>query len=406
MVASPIAPGRNHNRDEVFTLEDYRNRYALYRLDPDLQDAHAAYPFLVTWDDHEVDNNYAGLTAEESATFQGGDFLIRRLNAYRVYGESMPLHPRVRMRGTSPGLNLTRSFRFGALANLYLLDTRQFRGDQPAGDNFGSTDPDSLALEPVLGETLLDAEGIRNPSATLLGQAQERWLARELRASRSTWNVLAQQVMVMPWNLQKAARASLAFDPTIPEALRPAILAAADRVDNLWNIDAWDGYPAARERLLGMLGALRPNNPVVITGDIHSAWAAQLLSDFANPGGADMLAAEFVATSISSTFLGTDPRPTHLIVRASLVDNPHIDYFNGLFRGYCLCDVDANRFQTTYRAVGDLASLGDPGELALVPFRETPVATDAVYEVAAGFNAPGSGQRLVESFRRPLPAPF
>jgi alkaline phosphatase D len=287
-----------------------------------------------------------------------------------------------------------------------MLDTRQFRTDQPAGDNFGSSDPDSVAIEAVFGEALFDAAGIGNPDATLLGTAQERWLERELRHSRATWNILAQQVMVMPWNLHKAARATVAFNPAIPEPQKSAILAAIDRVDSLVNVDAWDGYVTARQRLLALLGQVRPRNPVVITGDIHSAWAGNLLADFTDPVGSDLLAAEFVATSISSTFLGIDPRPTDAIVRASLVDNPHIRYFNGLFRGYCLCDVDAQRFETTYRAVGDVGALLDPDPQALVPFQDTPVDTDAVYQVRAGFNAPGSGLRIEETYRRDLPGPF
>jgi alkaline phosphatase D len=119
-----------------------------------------------------------------------------------------------------------------------------------------------------------------------------------------------------------------------------------------------------------------------------------------------MLAAEFVATSISSTFLAIDPRPANLLVRQSIGDNPHIRYFNGLFRGYCLCDVDTERWETTYRAVGDLKALTDPDPLALVPYPDTPVATDAVFTVNAGFNAPGSGERVQGWSRLPATGPL
>ncbi len=410
-IAQPLAAGRNHTGAELFTLQDYRDRYALYRLDADLQEVHARYPFLVTWDDHEVDNNYAAGRAEETAPFQDNDFAIRRHNAYRAYSEAMALRPLNRQHGNAPALRLFRRLQFGDLADIHMLDTRQFRSDQPAGDNFGSTDPASAALDQAgflaaLDERLFDADGILDADATVLGPRQERWLARNLRNSGALWNVLAQQVMVTPWNLIATARATIELDPAIPAAAKAVIVGAIDQVSNLYNVDAWDGYPAARQRLLTMLDALRPANPVVLTGDIHSAWAANLLQDFSAPDSSDMLAAEFVCTSISSTFLALDPRFTDLTVRAGRADNPHIDYFNGLFRGYCLCDVDRERWETTYRAVGDVAnaSLADPTpSLGLVPVPGAPVATDRVMRVDAGFNRPGSGKRLETTASRALP---
>lgn len=401
-----IAPGRTHNSPEIITVEDYRNRYALYRLDKDLQDAHALYPFIVTPDDHEVDNNYAGLIPEASGPTQSEDFVRRRLNAYQVYSETMPLRPSNRQHGKSPELRLFRRLQFGDLADLHVLDTRQYRTDQPAGDGFGSTDPDSLALENVLGEALFDADGILDPKATLLGPQQEAWLARNLAQSRARWNVLAQQVMVMPWNLIEGGRASVALDPSIPPELKAQLLPLFDQVEDLLNVDAWDGYQAARRRLLGMLGDIRPSNPVILTGDIHSAWAASLLADFSRPEDADMIAAEFVASSISSTFLAIDPRPADFLVRRSLADNPHIAYFNGLFRGYCLFDIDRDRWETSYRAVGDLTGLTNPDPLALVPYPDTPVATDAVFTVKAGFNEPASGERVQGWSRLPATGPL
>lgn len=155
-----------------------------------------------------------------------------------------------------------------------------------------------------------------------------------------------------------------------------------------------------------MLERIRPSNPVILRGDIHAAWAASLLTDFDNPQSADMIAAEFVATSISSTFLAIDPRPADFVVRTGLADNPHIAYFNGLFRGYCLCDLDRDRWQTSYRAVGRLADLQNPDPLALVPYEDTPVATDALFSVNAGFNQPGSGERVQGWSRLPATGPL
>lgn len=379
--SAPVDPGRNHPGGEIFSVEDYRNRYALYRLDADLQDAHAAHPFLVTWDDHEVDNNYAGLIAEEGAPAESEAFAERRRNAYRVYAESMPLRRRVRVDGTG-GLDIVRRLRFGDLADIHMLDTRQFRSDQPCDDGFGSLDPDSRALEAAFG-TLFCPEELTDEEATMLGAEQEAWLARNLARSRARWNVLAQQIMVTRWNLAPFANA-LAGQPGL--------------IDTLFNVDAWDGYLAAQRRLQDMLARLRPNNPVILTGDIHSAWGANILADFEAPDS-DLLAAEFVCTSIASDFGGLDPRPTDQIVRLTVTQgNPQIEFFNGLFRGYCLCDVDETRWRTLYRAVGTAADALDPDPLALVPQAGSPIVTDAVLEIPAGFNRPHSNRRLETKF--------
>lgn len=404
--SSPIDPERVHSNAEIFSVTEYRDRYAQYKLDPNLQRAHANYPFLVIPDDHEVDNNYAGLIAEEGAAYTGADFIRRRRNAYQVYAETMPLRRENRNGSRHNKLTLFRRFNFGALADIHMLDTRQFRTDQPAGDGFGSTDPNSVAVEPVFGEQLFDADGILDPAATLMGATQERWLEDGLRRSRARWNVIANQVMVTRWNLIEAGRLQIALNPGIPDAQKQQILALLANVGEFLNVDAWDGYQAARQRLFDVLETVRPNNPVIVTGDIHAAWAANLVKDFSDPGS-QMLAAEFVCTSISSTFLALDPRPAHVLVKASVQkDNPHIPYFNALFRGYCLCDVDASRFRTTFRAVGDPAALADPRPLALVPLETSPVATDAVYDIQAGFNQPGSRKRIVERFVRTFPTPF
>jgi alkaline phosphatase D len=392
--SSPILPERNHQGGEIFSVDDYRNRYALYRLDEDLQNLHASVPALCTWDDHEVDNNYAGLIAENGAPYVDAEFAQRRRNAYDVYRESMALRPVNRILTPQGNMRIFRDFEYGSLANIYLLDTRQYRSDQPADDVFGSTDPDSVAVEPVFGEKLYDAAGIESDAATLMGQAQEYWLAGRLYDSRAQWNVIAQQIMMMPWNLRLAGRKQVELNPSLPPAQKQAILALVDKVANLYNVDAWDGYPAARRRVLDIISRSGARNPVVLSGDIHAAWAANLLKDFSNPATSDMVAGEFTCSSITSTFLAADPRPGNLVVSASLPDNPHINYFNALYRGYCICDVDAKRWRTTYRAV--LGNPLDPNPLALVPQANSPVGTDKVLELQAGFNARNSGKRLVQ----------
>lgn len=405
--SQPLLPGRNHNGGEIFSVDDYRSRYALYRLDQDLQDAHARVPFVVTWDDHEVDNNYAGLIAEEGAPFQGDAFVERRRNAFQVYAESMPIRTVTVRNQRANGetyrdvFPLYRRLSFGNLADLHVLDTRQYRSDQPAGDNFGSTeqglDPASAALlEAVFGEQLFDAAGILSPEATLLGLEQEAWLADGLAASSARWNVLAQQVMIMPWNLKRTAALNVQFSELPPgfPIDKPTLLALVNQVDDFLNVDAWDGYQSARDRLLHMLDVLRPGGPVVLTGDIHSAWGAELLKDFGDPANSDILAAEIVCTSISSTFLSPDPRPTDFIVRAGIPDNPHIKYFNALFRGYCLCDVSDELWQTEFRAVGQPEDVLDPNPLALVPMPGDGAFTAAIASIEHGFNVPGDRKPL------------
>ena len=167
---------RQHNGPELSSLDDYRNRHALYRSDPDLQAAHAMCPWLVTWDDHEFDNNYASAVSEQ-VDIDTQAFLTRRAGAYQAYYEHMPLRKSSIPRG--PLMQLYRTVPFGRLVEFNVLDTRQYRSDQPCGDRNGPLCKGALA-----------------ENATLLGDRQEHWLMRTLRRSTATWNILAQQVMM------------------------------------------------------------------------------------------------------------------------------------------------------------------------------------------------------------------
>ena len=229
---------REHEAGEVHTLDEYRARYALYRSDPDLQAAHAACPWVVTTDDHEVDNNWAGDTPEDDQDPE--QFLLRKAAAFQAFYEFMPLRSTSMPRG--PAIPLSRRLRFGDLADFHILDGRQYRSDQACGD----------------GRRTMCAEAL-GPERTMLGAAQESWLFDGLAASRSRWNVLANQVMI--------ARL---------EGASPNGEAAV-------SMDRWDGYPAAQTRLMSFLDRARPPNPVVVTGDIHSNWAADLKADFRDP---------------------------------------------------------------------------------------------------------------------------
>src|SRR5262245_51775600 len=333
-------PQRRHNGSEIMSVDDYRNRYALYRLDPHLQAAHAAFPFIVTFDDHEVDNNYAGLTPEDQQTAQA--FLQRRSNAYQVYAETMPVRPNVHEKKGS--INLYRSVNFGDLAEMFVLDTRQYRTNQPCGDGLAFCD------------------GIFDPAATMMGSTQEEWLFRNLRQSRSTWKVMAQQVMMMRWDLG-------ALSQVIPN-LPP----------HFFNVDAWDGYQVARDRVMAFLAAEQIQNAVVLTGDIHSAWAANLKADFTDPSSA-IVGAEFVCTSITSTFGDTNAA----VVPLTLPSNPHIRFFDGLHRGYSRCTVTPERWRTDFRAVARV-----PNPFFTVPSPDIAVFDRASFLLRAG--QPGLSQ--------------
>jgi alkaline phosphatase D len=284
---------RRHNSPEVATLEAYRNRYALYKSDPHLQAAHAAFPWVVTWDDHEVENNYAGLIRDNQNP--PGDFRARRAAAYQAYYEHLPLR-----RSSLPvgaGMQLYRRLTFGNLAEFNVLDTRQYRTRQPSNERRGAA------------------------GNTLLGSRQEQWLTGGLHRSRARWNVLAQQVFL--------AQRDLAEGP-----------------EHRFSTDAWDGYVAARDRLLRFLGQRQPANPIVLTGDVHNNWVADLKENFDDPRSR-ILGTEFVGTSISSGGDGADTTPGGTRV---LAENPHIKFFNGQ-RGYVRCILTPGSWRSDYRVV-------------------------------------------------------
>ena len=291
---------RRHHGPELTTLQHYRERYAQYRLDPDLQAAHAAFPWIVTPDDHEVDNNYAAAISENNDPRDV--FLARRAAAYQAYYEHMPLRRRSVPAG--PNIQLYRQFTYGQLASFMVLDTRQYRSDQPCGD---TTKP--------------PCPGTADPGAGLLGAAQERWLLESLDKSRRRWNVLPQQVMM--------ARVDQAPGPE-------------ERV----SMDQWSGYDAERTRVLEYFARRRASNPIVLTGDIHSNWVNDLKVDFRNERSA-AVATEFVGTSITSGGDGVD-LPERLV--GVMAENPFVRFYNGQ-RGYVSCSVTPQRWQTDYQVL-------------------------------------------------------
>ncbi len=319
-------PIRAHEADEPVTLEAYRNRYALYKSDPALQAAHAICPWVVTFDDHEVDNNWAGDTSENNDPVDA--FRARRAAAFQAYYEHMPLRRASLPRG--PEMLLYRSLAFGRLARLHVLDTRQYRSDQACGDR----------RKPP-------CDGWDADNRTMLGDRQERWLTQGLTANRQTWNVLAQQVVMMPMEV----------DPGPGES---------------YNMDAWSGYPAAQGRLIRTLSERRVPNVVTITGDVHTNFAGEIPLD-ARRENSPRVGVEYVGTSMTSDGDGSEQNPQ---ITSFLPANPWVKYHSNR-RGYVRCEVTPDGWRSDYRLV---ASVGQPG---------APIAT------AASFVTP-AGQSLIE----------
>lgn len=308
----PGKPGgvRLHLGNEIQSLEDYRGRHALYKTDESLRAMHARCPWVVAWDDHEFDNNYASDISEEE-NVDSASFLQRRTNAYQAYYEHMPL--RRSSIPSGPDMKIFRRVRFGSLAEFNVLDTRQYRSDQPNGDG----------LAPLTGDAI-------DPKTTMLGSAQEGWLFKGLLQSPARWNVLAQQVMMARVDFKEGEAKA-------------------------FSMDQWSGYDVARTRLLDFLATRKVPNPIVLTGDIHSNWCNNLLVNFEEPEGKPV-AAEFVGTSITS---GGDGGQARINLDRLLAENPFVKFVNAQ-RGYVQCTVTPKSWRSDYRVVEYVSRPGAP----------------------------------------------
>jgi alkaline phosphatase D len=302
---------RRHGEEKCRNLAQYRNRYALYRSDKHLQAAHALCPWIVTWDDHEVENDYANGVSFENPKIDPVEFLAQRAQAYQAYYEHMPLRRAQFPQG--PSMQLYRRARFGKLVEFSVLDERQYRTAQPCGNNNKSPCDETFS-----------------PTATLLGATQEQWLYDGLKASPTLWNALANQVMM--------AR----VDREVGEKLA-------------YSMDQWPGYEQNRQRMLKFFAESGVANPVVLTGDIHSNWVNDLQVDSSRADD-PVVATEFVGTSISSQGDGSE---SNAKVPQVLAENPFVKFLN-LERGYVSCEVTPTTWTSHYRTVPYVTRLGAP----------------------------------------------
>ena len=314
---------RQHQGHEIYSVVDYRNRYAQYKSDRDLMAAHASAPFIVTYDDHEVDNDYAADLDEQGTPPE--IFKLRRAAAYQAYYEMMPL--RRASIPTGSDLRLYRRLQFGSLMDMSLLDTRQYRSDQACGGGSSAGCPELL-----------------DPARTILGAEQERWLFDNLGSARSTWTVLGQQV------------------PTFARDLRQIDPAAR------FSMDKWDGYVGSRNRLYARLKETRAPNPVVLSGDVHQHFGSDLKLDFTKPES-ETIGVEFTNTSLTSNADGADVSASWERTRA---DNPHIKYHSAR-RGYIACTATPATFRADFKILDRVTIPGQPvrtgGSLVVEPGR-------------------------------------
>lgn len=328
--AAPKKSVRRGGDDWCLTLDDYRGRYALYKTDPDLQAMHAACPWMVTWDDHEVQNDYAGLTPGDKGPTVA-NFAARRAVAYQAFYEHMPLRASVLTRaldGLADGaeMRIYGSVPYGRLANLILLDDRQYR------------DAQACTKDGKLGSSTVNPEQCpawRNSRRTLLGAAQEQWLDDAFRRSSTRWNVVAQQTVFGQRDFKRGSGLS-------------------------FSNDGWDGYASARERLIGSMQRHHLANPVILGGDVHANWVGHIKADYSDPSSAT-LGVEFCGTSISSNGGNNEKLADHL------AENPHFVFADRAKRGYGVVEITPKGLTATLRAVDDV-TLADSGISTLAKF--------------------------------------
>ncbi len=318
---------------EMVSLSDYRRRHAQYKTDPDLQAAHAKYPWIVTWDDHEVTNDQYDTGAENHNAGEG-NYLRRRARAHRAYDEWMP----VQLNNTTKlgdGDRLYRRLKFGQLAEISMLDLRTYRSEQVS----------TPAIDPAVSD----------PDRTITGAKQLRWLKKSLQRRKALWKVIGNPVMITPVTFGSLPGDLL--DPIndvtglLPEDGAP------------YNVDQWDGYTADRKEVFTFIKDHNVENALFITGDIHSGWACELPYDAGSYPLSGSAGVEFVCSSVTSNNLkditGTPAGTTsRLVETAIMAANPYIKYLNFDDHGFSVLDLTAKRAQMDWYVIGDRADKG------------------------------------------------
>jgi alkaline phosphatase D len=302
---------RQHSSEEIHTLDEYRARYAQYKSDPLLQEAHRLFPWIAVWDDHEVANNWAGDWPQWSSP--DPDFMKRRANAAKAYYEHMPFRRASLPKG--PNMQVFRRFDYGDLMRLHMVDTRQFRSRQACDDGI------KYCTEVDYG------------NRTMFGTYQEQWLNYGLDQSTARWNVIGNQVMM--------TRADMKLGP-----------------GEEFQMDNWSGYEAARRRFMEYLAFREPSGPLVITGDAHHNLVGDMRIDYRSTNQKPV-ATELVGSSITS---GGDynPRDTFALRwEACRGENPQVRYFLQK-RGYVVCSLDRELCHTAFRSIDRVSVPGEP----------------------------------------------
>jgi alkaline phosphatase D len=314
---------RHHTGGRCTLLDEYRERYAQYKSDADLQAAHAAHPWIVTWDDHEVTDDYTADIGPQDP--DPTRFLRQRAAAYQAYWEHMPLPNALRPDG--PNLRLYDRYRFGALAELFTIDDRQYRSHHACRATL------------TRGKPLENCAERLDPNRTMLGAEQEAWFASGMRGASARWNVLAQQTLMAELDRGPGER-------------------------HVYWADGWDGYPVARQRLLDAVAASPVKDTLVLGGDVHAFYAADLKRDFG--ASTPTVATEFVGGSITSQGPAADRLP------GLMAKNPHIRAAMSEVNGYGLVALDATKATVSFRTLTDVRD------------RKSAIATAERFVVEAG----------------------
>lgn len=294
---------------ETRTLANYRQRHAQYKTDPDLQLAHATAPWLVIWDDHETENNWADETPESPQE----NFMQRRAAAFKAYYENMPL--RVGSKPKGGDMQLYRRIHWGGLATFHMLDTRQYRDDQACGDGYD-----------------VECSERFDPNRSITGERQEKWINDGFDDSSARWDVLGQQVFFSQLDLTPGAGEG-------------------------HNMDSWDGYVANRDRIAHAMANSSVRNGVVLTGDVHRHWAAEIKDSHDHPDS-NPAGTEFVTTSITSGGDGNDDTNQDV-----LDDNPHVKFYKNR-RGYIRTKFSGSELRADYRTLPYVTRKNAPAETA------------------------------------------